>query len=168
MFLSPAHKTTPFGLAYLTTAREGIVNIPPLLHISVPQTLSPLTSLPKISTKDKADRALLPPTQEASHGGGGGEDRMGQRTSKTETTTHHGANPPGPSGFCLHWCPCSRQTLLSRVILPRFFGSRNPSSLFILEAGRKLTFALSSRRKWVSVPTADTSHPWRPCLLQVT
>lgn len=156
----------PFGLTYLTTAREGIVNIPPLLHISVPQTLSPLTSLPKISTKDKADRALLPSTQEASHGGCGetGWDN-GQVRQKPPTTMEPTRQAPvafvciGASARARHFC---------QVILPRFFGSRNTSSLFILEAGRKLTFVLSSRRKWVSVPTADTSHPWRPCLLQVT
>lgn len=49
--------STPDSAPWLSisnhSALEGIVNIPPLL-ISVPKTLSPLTSLSKINTKGQS------------------------------------------------------------------------------------------------------------------
>lgn len=51
-FLSPAHRTAPLALALSSrSAREGILNVPPLLPRYGSRTWSPLTSLPKTSTR---------------------------------------------------------------------------------------------------------------------
>lgn len=68
--------------------------------------------------------------------------------------------------FSVHLVTLLTPGTLSTTILPRFFCSGSVRSLFIPEAGRKLTFALSSRKEWVSVIITDTSCFWRPWLLQ--
>ena len=51
-FLSPAHRTAPLALALSSrSAREGILNVPPLLPTYLSRTWSPLTSLPKTSKR---------------------------------------------------------------------------------------------------------------------
>lgn len=105
------------------------MNSQPLL-ISVPQALSPLTSLPKISTKGQSRQSLVPPSQEYFTPRGRVGVR-GQGTSKTETT-----QGPPPTCLapvtCLHLGPLLIPGALSKMILPRCFGSRSTASLVIL------------------------------------
>lgn len=61
----PSMQEAALSLAHVTTLhrRPPVVNSQPRL-LSVPQTLSPLTSLPKISTKGQSRQSLVTPSQE--------------------------------------------------------------------------------------------------------
>lgn len=104
------------------SAWEGIMNILPLLFLSVPQTLKPSNLSAK--NKHKRTKHIEPRYPHCRkhfkcwRWGAGGQD-TGQRTNKTETTMRPSANPPRPSSFVCFGAP----------VYARYFVGNDPSKI---------------------------------------
>lgn len=153
MFLDPAHRAVPLGLALANLpACEGILNVLHHLFIFAPRDHKPLSFCQKQAAGDKAYKAC-----------GSGDGEGGHVRQKLP----QGQPAKPPCFFFLSFSPLFGASIHARHLVNSdpckallFRGYQSPLHS---QAGRKRTFALPFRRERVSVSLTDSSHPWRLC-----